>query len=143
MYGFSFQDIVDGKILTNHVLNAAKQNAVIEFFWEADNPVTMGNARDGDEKPCAALLPGGKGNAVWVSWMDTIVEQLLEYKIGDDHSKSELEPHFQQHHARHVSPNPWPPTAPAPSSPHHTTPYHATRHTTPRHRTRHSPPPRR
>ena len=85
MYGFSFQDIVDGKKLTNHVLNAAKQNAVIEFFWEADNPVTLGNARDGDEKPCAALLPGGKGNAVWVSWMDTIVDQLLEYKIGDDH----------------------------------------------------------
>ena len=37
MYGFSFQDILDGSDLTTHVLNAARQNAIIEFFWEVSD----------------------------------------------------------------------------------------------------------
>merc|ERR1711988_1148934 len=85
MYGFSFQDIIDGNKLTNHVLNAARQNAVIEFFWEADNPVNLGNARDGTGKPCRALLPGHSANAQWVEWMESIVSGLMELKIGEDH----------------------------------------------------------
>jgi len=85
MYGFSFQDIINGNKLTNHVLNAAKQNAIIEFFWEADNPVNGGGARDDTGYPCKALLPGGDGNANWVASMDKIVEALKEFKIGDTH----------------------------------------------------------
>ena len=74
MYGYSFQDIIDGSKMTNHVLNAARQNAVIEFFWEANNPVNNGSARDDTGYPCKALLPGGDANDVWNGWMDIIID---------------------------------------------------------------------
>lgn len=85
MYGFSFQDIIDGSDLTSHVLNAARQNSIIEFFWEANNPVNDGSARDDTGYPCAALLPGNSANAVWNSWMDTIIDAVGKMKIGDTH----------------------------------------------------------
>merc|ERR1711988_600178 len=85
MYGFSFQDIVDGADLTAHVLNAARQNAVIEFFWEANNPVNNGNSRDSTGYPCKALLPGESANDVWIEWMDKIVYAMQKLKIGDTH----------------------------------------------------------
>lgn len=82
LYGYSFEDIIKGKKLTNHVLKAASQGAVISFMWEANNPVTGGGPRDCQKKPCEYLLPGKIGNDQWVTWMDQIVHTLQEFKIG-------------------------------------------------------------
>ena len=46
VYGFNMWEALNGTDLTHFVASAFKKGAVIEFEWEANNPITGGSAND-------------------------------------------------------------------------------------------------
>jgi len=72
------------KDLLPHVRHAASVGALVEFHFEADNPVTGGDAHDLSGNPIVELLPSGmngskgKGHARWKAWLNQFADFAKE-----------------------------------------------------------------
>lgn len=65
-----------------HVKYAYQQGAIIEFYWEAWNPVNGQDENNITGNPCKELLPGGTGNAQWTEWLGQIAEEVNQYEVN-------------------------------------------------------------
>lgn len=66
--------------LIPHIQHAASVGALVEFHFEADNPVTGGDSHDLKGKPIVELLPSGTlgskgtGHAKWKEWLNQFAD---------------------------------------------------------------------
>ena len=100
VFGYDLQDYLKGHSYEDYIIWAGENGAVVSFSWLADNPACVyynqtdkaADACDAYNNTCfgmdilAEIMPGGKLNHIWTSWLDDLstLFDLLKFSNGDE-----------------------------------------------------------
>jgi mannan endo-1,4-beta-mannosidase len=76
-------DGVPFALIREQTLAQYKRGGVVEISWHPTNPVTLKSAWDPSGNAVREILPGGKENAKFMSWLNKIGVFLLSLKTDD------------------------------------------------------------
>ncbi|MCO6026341.1 glycoside hydrolase family 26 protein [Prevotella cerevisiae] len=76
-------DGVPFALIREQTLAQYKRGGVVEISWHPTNPVTLKSAWDPSGNAVREILPGGKENAKFMSWLNKIGIFLLSLKTDD------------------------------------------------------------
>uniref|UniRef100_A0A7S2C2A0 GH26 domain-containing protein n=1 Tax=Octactis speculum TaxID=3111310 RepID=A0A7S2C2A0_9STRA len=93
VFGYDIQYILDGYDVSDYVMYAAEQGAVLTFYWQAHNPITNGNSHDcgtngiNDDDVVSLILNGDSSHlahGTWLNWLDQVADFFETITVGGE-----------------------------------------------------------